>query len=147
MEPAFGRSWNVPARAVALIRQSGARGNLAIDFDWGEYAVYHLSPAVKVSLDGRRETAYPRQAYLENLRFRFGQGDWDALLREHETHLALVRNGSPAFNLMKLMPGWVLIHEDPAAGLFGREGLPAVEQIRRTPPPALPHDGAGLCFP
>src|SRR5262249_27057667 len=45
-----------PARAVALIRESGVDANLAIDFDWGEYALYHLSPAVKVSVDGRRET-------------------------------------------------------------------------------------------
>ena len=136
-----------PARAVGLIKQSGVAGNLAIDFDWGEYALYHLSPAVKVSVDGRRETMYSRTIYIENLAFMFGRRDWDALLRRPETQLALVKTGFPTFNLMRLEPGWRLIYQDSLASLFGREGLPIVETLRRTVPPALPPDGAGLCFP
>jgi hypothetical protein len=99
-----------------------------------------------VSLDGRRETIYGPELYVEGLQFMHGQGDWDAILRRYPTDLALVRNGLPAFNLMKLKPGWSLIYEDPLVGLFGREGLPAVEKVRRTPVSTLPYDGAGLCF-
>ncbi|HUP35907.1 MAG TPA: hypothetical protein VNC82_10755 [Candidatus Limnocylindria bacterium] len=143
--PAVGGSY--PARVIELIKASGVRGHLAIHFDWGEYAIYHLGPAVKVSVDGRRETAYPHGVYIENQNFMRGLGDWDALLKNHDTHLALVKAGSPAFNLMKLNPGWRLIHEDPLAGLFGRDGLAATETIARTVAPLLPHDGAGSCFP
>jgi len=143
--PGIGGSY--PARAVGLIKQSGAAGNLAIDFDWGEYALYHLSPAVKVSVDGRRETMYSPEIYEENLAFKYGEGDWDALLRKHETHMALVRTGFPTFNLLKLEPGWRLVYQDSLAALFGREGLPIVETLQRTAPPGLPPDGAGLCFP
>lgn len=48
-------------------------------FDWGEYAIWHLSPSgIKVSLDGRRETVYS-QRFLD-------------------AHSAFYRNeGSPAF--------------------------------------------------
>jgi hypothetical protein len=145
LEPAIGGSY--PARVIGLIKETGVRGNLAIHFDWGEYAIYHLGPSVKVSVDGRRETAYPRAAYIENQNFMRGLGDWDALLRNHDTHLALVKSGSPTFNLMKLKPGWHLIYEDPLAGLFGRDGLSATEAIARTVPPPLPYDGAGSCFP
>ncbi|MGH7365121.1 MAG: hypothetical protein ACREK9_01810 [Candidatus Rokuibacteriota bacterium] len=145
VEPAIGGSY--PARAVGLIKKSGVRGNLAIHFDWGEYAIYHLGPSVKVSVDGRRETAYPRGVYVENQNFMRGRGDWDALLKNHDTHLALVKSGSPAFNLMRLKPGWHLIHEDPLAGLFGRDGLAVAEAIGRTTPPPVPYDGAGSCFP
>jgi hypothetical protein len=143
--PKVGGSY--PARAVGLIKQSGVVGNMAIDFDWGEYALYHLSPAVKVSVDGRRETIYSPAIYIENLTFMFGQRNWDALLQRPETHLALVKTGFPTFNLMKLKPDWRLIYEDPLASIFGREGLPIVEILRRTVPPPLPPDGAGLCFP
>ncbi len=45
-------------RAVALLKQSGAGGNMAVPFDWGEYVLWHLGPAIKVSIDGRRETLY-----------------------------------------------------------------------------------------
>ena len=145
VEPAIGGSY--PARVIGLIKKSGFRGNLAIHFDWGEYAIYHLGPTVKVSVDGRRETAYPRAVYIENQNFMRGLGDWDALLKNHDTHLALVKSGSPTFNLMKLKPGWHLIYEDPLAGLFGRDGLSATEAIARTVPPPLPYDGAGSCFP
>jgi hypothetical protein len=89
---------------------------------------------------------YESGVYVESLEFMHGQGDWDAILKRHETDLALVRNGLPAFNLMKLKPGWSLIYEDPLAGLFGRDGLPTVEKVRRTPVSTLPYDGAGLCF-
>jgi hypothetical protein len=143
--PPIGGSY--PARAVALIRQSGAVANLAIDFDWGEYALYHLSPAVKVSVDGRRETMYSREIFGENMAFKYGQGDWNALLRNRDTHLALVRAGFPAFNLMKLEPGWRLIYQDSLAALFGREDLPITETIRRTAPAEIPPDGSGLCIP
>jgi hypothetical protein len=145
VDPSIGGSY--PARAIALIKQSGVAGNLAIHFSWGEYAIYHLGPSVKVSVDGRRETAYPNTAYIENQHFMRGLGDWDALLRNHDSHLALVRSGLPVFNLLKQKPGWRLIYEDPLAGLFGRNGAPAVATISATVPPSLPPDGAGLCFP
>jgi hypothetical protein len=145
LEPAIGGSY--PARAIALIKHSAVRGNLAVHFDWGEYAIYHLGPSVKISVDGRRETAYPNGAYVDNLNFMHGRGDWDALLTKHDTHLALVKSASPTFNLMKLKPGWHLIYEDALAALFGRDGLAATEALRRTEPPPVPHDGAGLCFP
>ena len=145
LEPAIGGSY--PARAIGLIKKSGVQGNLGIHFDWGEYAIYHLGPSVKVSVDGRRETAYPRGVYIENQNFMRGLGDWDALLKNHDTQLALVKSGSPTFNLLKLKPGWHLIYQDSLAGLFGRDGLPAAEALARTVPPPLPFDGAGLCFP
>jgi hypothetical protein len=135
-----------PARAIGLLRASGISGNLAIDFDWGLYAMYHLAPAIKISVDGRRETAYDDRVYQQNLDFRFGHGDWEALLREHDTQLALVRRFHPSDNLLRLKPGWSLLYEVPLATLFGRADLPYLNRIRATPPPSVPHDGAGLCM-
>jgi hypothetical protein len=34
------------------------RGRLVTYFDWGEYAIWHLGPRLRVSMDGRRETVY-----------------------------------------------------------------------------------------
>jgi hypothetical protein len=136
-----------PVRAIGLLRAAGISGNLAIDFDWGLYAMYHVAPAIRISMDGRRETAYDSRAYDQNLDFKFGQGDWDALLREYDTHLALVRRFHPSDNLLRLKPGWALLYEDPLSALFGRADLPYLDRIRATPPPSVPHDGAGLCMP
>jgi hypothetical protein len=36
----------------------GSDGRLVTAFNWGEYALWHFGPALKVSIDGRRETLY-----------------------------------------------------------------------------------------
>jgi hypothetical protein len=136
-----------PARAVALLKDSGVSGNMAVLFDWGEYALWHLSPRIKVSVDGRRETVYPDGVRTENLNFLTGIGDWDAVLRNHDTHLALVSTKRPTFNLMTLQPGWRLAYEDSVAAIFAREDPPLIHQLRRTSPRDVPYDGKGLCFP
>ncbi len=136
-----------PARAIALLKQSGVSGNLAVYFGWGEYAIWHLGPRIKVSVDGRRETVYHDEIRRQNQDFRLGKGEWDALLRKHETHLVLVSKKFPVFNLMQLKPDWLLVYEDPMSGLFVKHGSTLVGKIQETDPPALPYDGAGLCFP
>ena|SRR5690242_21430206 len=120
---------------------------MAVDFAWGLYTIYQLGPAVKVSVDGRRETMYRQDVYLENLQFQFGEGDWDALLRNHDTELALVRTGFPASNLMRLKPGWRLVYADPTAELYARDGVARLGALGITRPPRLPHDGRGRFFP
>ena len=37
-------------RAVALLKQSGIKGNMAVPYEWGEYVLWHMSPGVKVSM-------------------------------------------------------------------------------------------------
>jgi hypothetical protein len=51
-------SW-IPDRSVgrALVA-SNLSGRMVTFFDWGEYAIWHLSPSLRVSIDGRRETVY-----------------------------------------------------------------------------------------
>jgi hypothetical protein len=134
-----------PVPAVEWVRASGVRANAAVEFDWGMYALYRLWPNVKVSLDGRRETAYDERVYKENLDFKLGQGDWEALLRTRATDLALVRRGVAADNLLRLKAEWVLLYEDALAALFAREGHGIARRIRATPRPSSRYDGAEMC--
>ena len=55
--PMHGHWWPEPA-AVEFIRSNGLSGRMLTFFRWGEYGLWHLSPIVKVSMDGRRETVY-----------------------------------------------------------------------------------------
>ncbi|MFQ5678311.1 MAG: hypothetical protein ACE5HP_02515 [Gemmatimonadota bacterium] len=140
-------SSDYPARAVGFLGESGVGGNLAVFFDWGEYAIWHLGPRVQVSMDGRRETVYADSAYRENFRFLYGTGRWDALLEDRPTHMALVPKNYAVFNLLRLKPGWELVYEDSMTAVFGRAGSEQLEGLRATEPPDLPVDGSGLCFP
>lgn len=136
-----------PVRAVALMKATVPAGNLAVDFDWGEYALWYLGPEVKVSVDGRRETVYSEEIYQQNLRFMRGEGEWDTLLVAHKTDLALVRAKGPTHNLLRLKPDWVVVYEDPVSALFVREDSPLRERLQAASPPEIPYDGQGLCFP
>jgi hypothetical protein len=49
-------AWAPDRSAAAQLR--GLSGNLWTTFDWGEYAIWHFGPALRVSIDGRRETVY-----------------------------------------------------------------------------------------
>ncbi len=136
-----------PVRAVALLRDSGVKGNLAVLFEWGEYVLWQVGPQVKVSVDGRRETVYSDRTYGVARDFWLGQGDWSALLRNPATEMALVSRQYPSFNLMKLVPGWESVYEDRLAGLFVRAGSPLLGQLRGHQLRAVEPDGRGTCFP
>ncbi|MEK9145270.1 MAG: hypothetical protein AAB339_06655, partial [Elusimicrobiota bacterium] len=98
-----------PREAMALLKESGISGNMAVDFAWGEYAIWHLGPRIKVSIDGRRETAYSPEVQGENLRFLRGTDGWSDLIDRPETDLVLVRRGAAAFERMEGRPEWVLV--------------------------------------
>jgi hypothetical protein len=141
-------SFPYPTRAVALVRDSGMAGHLAVPFDWGEFAIWYLGPDVQVSVDGRRETVYTASEYRMNLQFEAGSGDWDRLLRTHRTDLVLTRRGSPTANLLSLHPEWEPVYQDRLAVLFLPRGSSLhQEAIGQVPVPDLPVDGAGLMFP
>ena len=105
---------------MALLRDSGVHGNMAVFFDWGQYVIWRLGPKIQVSYDGRRETVYSESLRQLNNNWISGVGAWDALLDEHPTDLALVDKRLPVYNLMRLKAGWTLVYEDALCGLFAR---------------------------
>jgi hypothetical protein len=120
---------------------------MATMFNWGEFAIWHLGPRVKVSIDGRRETVYSEEVRRKALDFESGRHEWDAILRDTRSDMALVQAGTAGEKLLRLEPGWVLVHQDRLSRLFVRRESPLRETISRTPSPDLPDDGEGLCFP
>ncbi len=109
-----------PVRAVQLLKQSGVHGNLAIHFPWGEYAIWHLGPAVKVAVDGRRETVYPDDVYRKFLNFQYGLGDWDALITDYPTDMVLIQKDAATYRLMSSRGDWRRAYEDSISAIFVR---------------------------
>lgn len=143
----MGPTFEHPARAVDRLERSGVEGRLAVDFDWGEYALWHLYPEILVAPDGRRETVYDEATYRRYLAFAFGAGTWDAFLETPPADLALVPRGTPAANLLEVDAGWELVHSDSTAVLFARTDFGGTAAIRATEARAIPSDGGGLVFP
>jgi hypothetical protein len=108
-----------PVHAVRFIRENGLRGNLAVPFDWGEYAIWHLYPDCRVSIDGRYTTAYPSNVIDSGWRFIDGSPGWDALLQDASVALVDRRHGT-ALRLFS-SPQWRLAYLDPTAIIFVRK--------------------------
>jgi hypothetical protein len=64
--------WVPDPMPVAALQRAQARGRLITWFDWGEYAIWHLGPDLKVSIDGRRETIYSEDVIREQLALSVG---------------------------------------------------------------------------
>jgi hypothetical protein len=93
--------WIPDRLAGRALAEAQPQGRLVTWFDWGEYAIWHLSPSVRVSLDGRRETVYS-----------------DVVLKNHR-ELAAARPEGLAY-LQKLDPDYVWL---PASLVPVREWL------------------------
>jgi hypothetical protein len=55
------------------MRAQHLEGRLLVWFDWGEYVIWHFGPALKVSMDGRRETVYSPAVVDAHMRFYAGE--------------------------------------------------------------------------
>jgi hypothetical protein len=131
-------SFSIDERAASFLRQNEAIGRLVVWFDWGEYVSWHFGPALKVSMDGRRETVYSA-----------------AMLQAHD---AFYRNepGAREF-LERLSPDYVWLPKSlPVSAMIGHWGwMPIFEtgmstvwargQLRSSwhPPPPV----TSSCFP
>ncbi len=77
-------TWLPEADVVTYLRNHERDARVLTYFDWGEYAIWHLSPTMKVSMDGRRETVYstaPIAAHLAVYDNRPGAIDYVRQLR------------------------------------------------------------------
>jgi hypothetical protein len=108
-----------PVAAVKRLR--GERGNLAVFFNWGEYALYHLYPAVRVSIDGRYETVYPGDVVQANWDFTRGVPGSERFLDTYAADFALYPRDTGAARWLAGASGWSVVLEDPLFVLYRRE--------------------------
>jgi hypothetical protein len=50
--------WLPEPGAVQFVQRHKMTGKMLTWFDYGQYAIWHLTPSIRVSMDGRRETVY-----------------------------------------------------------------------------------------
>jgi hypothetical protein len=71
-----GGPWIPDRTAAAFLRENSPGARVLTWFDWGEYALWQLSPSgIRVSMDGRRETVYSARVLRDHERFYQGHAD------------------------------------------------------------------------
>jgi len=124
--------WKPDADAARFVRQNAPHSRVLTWFDWGEYAIWHLSPAgIQVSMDGRRETVYSQRLLHEHFAFYDNEGDgWRYPARIGAERIWLPRH-------LAIVPvlkthGWHVIYENSRSVVFAPDG----EQLSAASAPA-----------
>jgi hypothetical protein len=120
--------FDFPTQAADFLARNRISGNLAVPFDWGEYFIWKLYPANRVSIDGRYTTAYPLEVIRDSWAWMEGSDDWRRLLDLHPSEIAITNRRHAITGLLRSDPEWVYIYSDPIAFVFVRK-VPGQESL------------------
>jgi len=114
--------WIPDRDAAAYLRAERPGARVLTWFDWGEYALWHLSPAgIRVSMDGRRETVYSAQVISDHSSFYRGRADMvDYPDRIGADHVWLPSHFPMVEPLMRR--GWIKVLDTGKSVILARAG-------------------------
>lgn len=127
-----------PLGALRFLQESPYRGNLVIRYGLGEFAYWRLYPRFKVSMDGRYEEVYSREAFIRNHEF-FDRTKFLTSQRRFEdfdkspANFILSEAGMPHLALLEASPRWKFLYGDDYFLLYGR-----VSTLEKFPPFSKP---------
>ena len=132
-------TWMPDLEAMTALRQAEP-GRVVTPFNWGQYALWHLGPRLRVSMDGRRETVYT-----------------DSRLREHHAILAGDPEGLAALDRWQAEYVWLPAASEQTAAWLAAHGYRidvetprsrvAVRPDRPRLPAVAPQASVRPCFP
>lgn len=110
-----------PTQAADFLKRNAVRGNLVVPFDWGEYFIWKFYPGIRVSIDGRYTTAYPREVIEAHWEWMEAGEGWRRLLERYPAEIAITNRHHPVTSLLRKDPEWVYIYSDPGSFIFVRK--------------------------
>jgi hypothetical protein len=122
---------------MARLRATAGPGRIAVYFDWGQYALWHLGPRLKVSWDGRRETLYSQQTQDVQSAVVFGLPAGDRWLLEVKPEYVWLPARLDRRREWLLAHGYRIDHRSATSYIAVRDDLPPL-------PAAVSPD---RCFP
>jgi len=109
--------------AVTFLNGQPEGRRVLIWFDWGNYALWHLSPRMRISMDGRRETVYSPDLQDRHLRFYFDAPGGASLPADLAADYVWIPRTLPAVHRLDA-DGWRRLYEGEQSVIFGRAALP-----------------------
>ena len=110
-------------QAVAILNQQAVGKRVLVWFTWGEYAIWHLSPRMQVSIDGRRETVYSDALATRHFDFYFDRHDGATLPHDLRADYIWIPRILPAARRLRTDSRWTPIYEGEQSVIFERAGL------------------------
>jgi hypothetical protein len=132
-------AWAPDADAARFITTNQLRGTLLTWFDWGQYAIWHFAPDLRVSMDGRRETVYSADLIAAHWRFYAAEDAPSVLLGRLEPDFIWLPRHLPVVRQLAA-EGWTPVFDGSVSQVFARAGTGPFAQA------PLRHS-ARRCFP
>jgi hypothetical protein len=112
---------------VAMAKQRQLQGRLAVWFDWGEYAIWYFAPALRVSIDGWRETVYSDEVMQKHLNFYYVPASREGFLTELRPDYIWLRADLPVVPKL-LADGWQPLYRGPRSVWLSRGTASSVDR-------------------
>ena len=114
-----------------------ASGRLMVPFGWGQYAIWHFGPRLKVSFDGRRETVYSAARIAEQ----------HGLTSENSSILPFIQSKRPEYIWVPRPKGDNVANRLLMSGYRADITTQRSMILTRADLPALPPGSMSACFP
>jgi hypothetical protein len=112
------------AQVAGYVRAQQLKGTVLIWFDWGQYAIWQFGPALKVSMDGRRETVYSPELIDAHMRFYSGEPGASRYADELHPDYVWIPAALPVVRELQ-RNGWRTACEGPTSVLLTRHEVTA----------------------
>jgi len=129
--------WMPEREAGQFIVGNQLRGRMLTWFDWGQYAIWHFDPRIKVSLDGRRETVYSDAFVAAHLQLYFEPASQPDLVRRLAPDYAWLPAGIPLVAALEGQ-GWLRAYSGPVSVVLARHAGNATPVAPPTSPACFP---------
>jgi hypothetical protein len=137
----FGRrvamdgSWLPEPEAAAYVSTNHLRGNMLTWFNYGQYAIWHFWPAIRVSMDGRRETVFTEELREAHRRIYDNAPDAVDEVGRLDPDYVWLPVDLPVIVRLEAA-GWVPLFRGSRSTILGRAG--ATTAAATTPPIPIP---------
>jgi hypothetical protein len=132
---------NMPDRSTAQALHDAERGRLVTFFNWGQYALWHFGPDLRVSMDGRREQVYSDARLAEHDAILYGAPAGFQTLERWQAEYVWLPAMSGATKRWLQQHGYRIDVESDRSFIAVRVDLPRLDRVRMTS-----GNGRG-CFP
>ncbi len=112
-------------QSTQSLTASSLRGRLLTPFDWGQYAIWYLSPRLLVSLDGRRETVYSDGIVNKQFGLLEDPVGHESVLRELGADYAWLPSGAPLVQFLE-SAGWNRLASTGRAVILASQPAPSL---------------------
>jgi hypothetical protein len=118
-------SWLPEPEAAAYVSTHRLHGNMFTWFNYGEYAIWHFWPAIRVSIDGRRETVFTEELRAAHRRIYDNAPEaLDDISRLNPDYVWLPVD-LPVIKRLEAA-GWVLLFRGRRSTILGHSGATMV---------------------